>query len=74
MVAPMMLAKGTDNLAKKIREIAEQHDIPVVSNPPLARALYATVEVDQEVPPEHYKAMAEIISFVFKLKRRTVPN
>jgi flagellar biosynthetic protein FlhB len=74
MAAPMMLAKGTDHLAKKIREIAEQHDIPLVSNPPLARALYATVEVDQEIPPEHYKAMAEIISFVFKLKRRTVPN
>jgi flagellar biosynthetic protein FlhB len=46
----------------------------VVENPPLARALYASVEIDQEIPPEHYKAMAEVISYVFKLKNRLGRN
>jgi flagellar biosynthetic protein FlhB len=47
----------------------EEHDIPVVENPPLARALYAVVEIDEEIPAEHYKAVAEIIGYVMKLKR-----
>lgn len=70
MDVPMLLAKGVDHLALRIRDIAKDHDIPVVENPPLARALYATVEVDQEIPPKHYKAVAEVISYVLKLKRR----
>ncbi|WP_158047123.1 flagellar biosynthesis protein FlhB [Skermanella pratensis] len=70
MAAPVVLAKGADAVAAKIREIAREHDIPLVENPPLARALYAAVEIDQEIPPEHYKAMAEVISYVFKLKNR----
>jgi flagellar biosynthetic protein FlhB len=69
MNAPLCLAKGVDALALKIREVAEQHAIPVVENPPLARALHAAVEVDQEIPPEHYKAVAEIIGYVMKLRR-----
>lgn len=68
MDAPVLLAKGQDFLALKIREIAKEHDIPVIENPPIARALYAGVEVDQEIPPEHFKAVAEIIGYVFKLK------
>jgi flagellar biosynthetic protein FlhB len=68
MPAPKVLAKGADVLARRIREIAEEHDIPIVENPPLARALYAAVEEDQEIPPEHYRAVAEVISYVFKLK------
>ena len=52
----------------KIREVAAAHNIPVVENPPLARALHATVEMDQEVPPEHYKAVAEVIGYVMKLR------
>src|SRR5581483_2517199 len=68
MNAPLCLAKGADNIALKIREVAEAHDIPVVENPPLARALYATVEIEQEVPPEHYKAVAEVIGYVMRLK------
>jgi flagellar biosynthetic protein FlhB len=56
-------------IARKIREVATQHSVPVVENPPLARTLYATVEIDQEVPPEHYKAVAEIISYVMRLNR-----
>jgi flagellar biosynthetic protein FlhB len=69
MNAPLCVAKGADLIARKIREIAEAHDIPIVENPPLARALHGTVEVDQEIPQEHYRAVAEIIGYVMKLRR-----
>ena len=69
MSAPICLAKGTDLVALKIRELATAHSIPIVENPPLARALHATVEIDEEIPTEHYKAVAEIIGFVMKLRR-----
>ena len=69
MNAPVCLAKGIDLIALKIREVAAAHNIPVVENPPLARALHATVEIDEEIPPEHYKAVAEIIGYVMKLRR-----
>jgi flagellar biosynthetic protein FlhB len=72
MAAPVVLAKGIDTIAAKIREIAGENKIPLVENPPLARALYATVEIDQEVPPEHYRAVAEVISFIMKLKKDKV--
>jgi flagellar biosynthetic protein FlhB len=65
-----VIAKGVDAVAQKIREIAAEHNIPVVENPPLARGLYASVEIDQEVPPEFYKAVAEVIGYIYKLKRR----
>ncbi|MGE5545765.1 MAG: flagellar biosynthesis protein FlhB [Solirubrobacterales bacterium] len=68
MNAPMLVAKGADHIAFKIRERAQEHEVPIVENPPLARALYASVELDQEVPPEHYKAVAEIIGYVMRLK------
>ena len=68
MAAPVCLAKGLDNIALKIREVAAEHNIPIVENPPLARALHATVEIDEEVPPEHYKAVAEVIGYVMRLK------
>ena len=68
MNAPVCLAKGADVIARKIREVAEAHDIPVVENPPLARALHATVEIDQEIPPEHYRAVAEIIGYIMRLR------
>jgi flagellar biosynthetic protein FlhB len=74
MSAPVVLAKGADAIAAKIREIAKENEIPIVENPPLARALFASVEIDQEIPPEHYKAMAEVISYVFKLKNRLGRN
>jgi flagellar biosynthetic protein FlhB len=67
--APVCVAKGVDLIARKIREVAEQHDIPVVENPPLARALHGTVEMDQEIPPEHYRAVAEIIGYIMRLRR-----
>jgi flagellar biosynthesis protein FlhB len=68
MAAPICVAKGVDNIAFKIREVAKAHDIPIVENVPLARALYATVEIDDEIPVEHYHAVAEIIGYVMGLK------
>lgn len=68
MDAPLCLAKGADNIALKIRELAKENKISIYENPPLARALYATVEIDESIPPEHYQAVAQIISFVFKQK------
>jgi flagellar biosynthetic protein FlhB len=67
MNAPVCLAKGADAIALRIRAVAEEARIPIVENPPLARALHATVELDQEIPPEHYKAVAEVISYVMRL-------
>jgi len=69
MNAPLCVAKGADAVARKIREVAEAHNIPIVENPPLARALHATVEIDQEIPPEHYQAVAEVIGYVMRLNR-----
>ena len=69
MPAPICVAKGIDMMALKIREIAGKHDIPIVENVPLARALHATVEIDDEIPVEHYHAVAEIIGYVMGLKR-----
>ena len=70
MSAPVCVAKGTDLIALKIREIAGKHDIPIVENVPLARALYATVEIDDEIPVEHYHAVAEVIGYVMGLQAR----
>jgi flagellar biosynthetic protein FlhB len=72
--APTVVAKGSDLIALKIREIAEANDIPIVENPPLARALHASVEIDREIPAEHYKAVAEIIGYVFRLKGKIKPR
>jgi flagellar biosynthetic protein FlhB len=69
MTAPICVAKGADAIALKIKEVAKAHDIPMVENVPLARALYATVKIDEEIPVEHYHAVAEIIGYVMGLKR-----
>lgn len=74
MDAPRLVAKGQDFIAQKIREAAIEHDVTIYEDPPLARVLFATVEVDEEVPPEHYKAVAEVISFVWNAKKRKLPN
>ena len=68
MSAPVLVAKGADLVAKRIRDLADEHEVPIVENPPLARALFATVELDQEIPPEHYKTVAEVIGYVMRLK------
>jgi flagellar biosynthetic protein FlhB len=69
MNAPVCVAKGADLLARRIRDIAQAHEIPIIENPPLARALHATVEIDQEIPQEHYRAVAEVIGYVMRLRR-----
>mgnify|MGYP003337469833 FL=1 len=74
MNAPLCVAKGVDLVALKIREIGEENSVPIVESPPLARALYATVEIDEEIPEEHYKAVAEIIGYVMKLRRGGAPQ
>jgi flagellar biosynthetic protein FlhB len=66
--APRIVAKGVDSLAARIREVAQANNVPVIANPPLARALYP-LEVDSEIPAEHYKAVAEIITYVWRLRQ-----
>ncbi len=68
MPAPICVAKGVDELALRIREVAKEHGVEVVENKPLARALYDVIEVDQIIPTEQFQAVAEVISYVFKLK------
>lgn len=70
MEAPVLVAKGQDLVAKRIRDVAEDHEIPIIENPPLARALFASCDIDQQIPEEHYKAVAEVISYVWRLKGR----
>lgn len=71
MNAPRVLAKGTELFAKKIVEIANQYNIPVIENPPVARALFRFVDVNREIPPELYKAVAEILLFVYNLRKES---
>jgi flagellar biosynthetic protein FlhB len=68
MPAPKVVAKGVDQLALRIREVAAANNVPVVENPPLARSLHASVEIDDEIPAEHYQAVAQVIGWVMKTK------
>lgn len=68
--APVVIAKGADSLALKIVEIAEQHNIVIMENKPLARALYAEVELDREIPSEFYNPVAEVLAYVYSLKEK----
>lgn len=74
MSAPRLVAKGADLVAGRIRDLALENNVPLVENPPLARALFSSVDLEDEIPAEHYKAVAEIISYVFRLKGRAMPN
>lgn len=67
--APVCVAKGMDLMAAQIRKLARENDVPVLENKPLARALHASVEIDQEIPAEHWQAIAEIIRYVMDLRR-----
>jgi flagellar biosynthetic protein FlhB len=67
--APKVVAKGADEVAERIRELAREHRVPIIANPPLARALFR-VEIDTEIPAEHFKAVAEIIAYVWRLRGR----
>lgn len=68
--APVVVAKGKDFLALQIRLVAQQHGVPIVQKPPLARALYAAVEVGQEIPPAYYRAVAELLAYVYQIAGR----
>lgn len=74
MDSPMLIAKGTELIAKKIIGIAKEHNVPVIENPPVARALFKMVDINQPISPELYKAVAEILMFVYKMKRKNTPN
>ena len=71
MESPVLVAKGTELFAQKIKQIAREHNIPVIENPPVARALFRFVEINRQIPPDLYKAIAEILIFVYKLKKTT---
>lgn len=71
MASPKLLAKGVDDVALRIREKAKEHNIPIVENPPLARALYASVDLDDTIPTEHFKAVAQIIGYVMRLRQKS---
>jgi len=68
--APIVVAKGVDFLAQKIKKIAYEYDVPIVENPPLAREIYKLVEVDQEIPENLFKAVAEVLAYVYSLKKK----
>ncbi len=68
--APVLVAKGQDLIAAQIRRIAEEHDVPVIPDPPLARALHASAEVGQMIPEELYAAVARVLAFVYRVARR----
>lgn len=70
MISPMVLGKGADSLALRIREVAKEHNVPIVENVPLARALYSTVKEGAPIPRSLYKAVAEVLAFVYKLKKK----
>ncbi|MBK8201866.1 MAG: EscU/YscU/HrcU family type III secretion system export apparatus switch protein [Bdellovibrionales bacterium] len=71
-VSPKVVAKGADHLAQKIKEVARLHKIPIVENKPLARTIYKTLKIGQVIPRELYTAVAEVLSYVFKLKKRVM--
>ena len=71
MPAPKVTAKGVDTLALRIKSVAEENEVPIVENPPLARALFASTELDQTIPYEHFQAVAEVISYVMQLKNQS---
>jgi len=74
MNAPRVVAKGADYLALKIRSIAEVNGIPIVERPPLARALYSEVQIGQEIHPQHYEAVAEVLAYVYRLSEAAASN
>ncbi|HTX34658.1 MAG TPA: EscU/YscU/HrcU family type III secretion system export apparatus switch protein [Bryobacteraceae bacterium] len=74
MATPVVVAKGKNYLAQRIRQRAEEFDIPIVENPPLAQALYRSVDIGQEIPPHLYRAVAEILAYVYKLMNGRLPG
>ena len=73
MAAPLVVAKGKNYLALRIRQKATEHQVPIIENPPLAQALYKAADVGQEIPPHLYRAVAEILAYIFKLMNGRLP-
>lgn len=73
MACPVVVAKGKNWLALRMRQIAVQNEVPIIENPPLARALYSAIDVGRAIPPEFYRAMAEILAYIYKMMDRRVP-
>lgn len=69
MDAPVVIAKGMRKIAQRIKEIAAEHDIPLIENPPLARALYDAVAIGQEIPTKFYQAIAEVLAQIYRMKK-----
>ena len=74
MAAPRVVAKGKNYLAQRIRQRAVENQVPVIENPPLAQALYKSVDVGQDIPPHLYRAVAEILAYIFKLMNGKLPG
>lgn len=74
MSSPVVVAKGKNWLALRIRQVAVQHQVPIIENPPLARALYSAIDVGRPIPPEFYRAMAEILAYIYKLMGHKIPG
>lgn len=72
MVSPKLIAKGKDLIAEKIKKIAKEHNIPIIENPPVARGIYAVVEINESIPSDLFKPVAEILAYIYKLKGRKV--
>ena len=70
MEAPVVVAKGSDFIAQRIKEIAKENDVVIVENKPLAQALFQTAEIGEIIPPDHYKAVAEVLAYVYRLKKK----
>jgi flagellar biosynthesis protein FlhB len=70
MASPVVVAKGKNYLAKLIRDKAMRHQVPIVENPPLARALYSSANVGQQIPIEFYRAVAEILAYLYRMMNR----
>ncbi len=73
MPCPVMLAKGKNWLALRIRQIAREHDVPIIENPPLARGLYQACEIGQSIPPDFYRAVAEVLAYIYRMMGRKMP-
>jgi flagellar biosynthetic protein FlhB len=73
MAAPVVVAKGKNYLAQRIRQVAVLHQVPIVENPPLAQALYKSAEVGQEIPAHLYRAVAEILAYIYRLMGGRLP-
>jgi flagellar biosynthetic protein FlhB len=71
MNAPRVVAKGVDYLAQQIRQIAREHNVPIVEDPPLARALYTSCDIDQEIPETLFRAVARVLAYVYRLRKQS---